>query len=124
MKLLLDTHAALWWAAGDGRLGAQARAELEDDANPVLLSAAVVWEIAIKRSRGKLRAPEDLVAVLTGVGAQALPITLDHAAATERLPPHHGDPFDRVLIAQAQLERATLVTGDTKLAPYGVPTVW
>ena len=90
----------------------------------MLLSAVVVWEIAIKRSLGKLEAPDDLVATLTGAGAQPMPITLEHVAAVEELPPHHRDPFDRLLIAQALEERAAIVSGDPALGDYDVPVIW
>ena len=124
MKLLLDTHAALSWPAGDERFGEEAAARLSDRAAEILLSAVVVWEISIKRSLGKLDAPGDLAAMLLGAGARPLPVTLDHAAAVERLPWHHRDPFDRLLIAQAGIEGAALVSGDEALDPYGVPIVW
>ena len=124
MRLLLDTHAALWWLAGDDRIGADAERQLCDETNRVLLSAAVVWEVAIKRSLGKLRAPADLAATLVGAGAQPLPITLEHAAAVEALPWHHRDPFDRMLVAQALKEGATLVSQDQTLDQYGVPRTW
>jgi PIN domain nuclease of toxin-antitoxin system len=90
----------------------------------VLLSAAVVWEVAIKRSLGQLDAPEDLAATLLGAGVQPLPVSLDHAAAVESLPWHHRDPFDRLLVAQAVAERAAVVSGDPALHPYGVTVVW
>ena len=90
----------------------------------MLLSAAVVWEVAIKRSLGKLDAPEDLAPTLLGAGAQALAVNLDHAAAVERLPWHHRDPFDRMLVAQAGLEGAVVVSGDEALRPYGVALLW
>ena len=124
MRLLLDTHAALWWLSGDERVGDQATAELEDDANEVLLSAAVVWEAAIKQSLGKLGAPSDFVATFLEVGVRPLPVSVEHAEAVERLPLHHRDPFDRLLVAQATVEGAALVSGDAALRPYGVPLVW
>lgn len=124
MKLLLDTHAALWWLAGDARVGANADRELSDDTNRVLLSAAVVWEVAIKRALRKLNAPPDLAATLVGAGAHPLPITLDHAAAVESLPWHHRDPFDRMLVAQALTEGAAIVSRDDGLRQYGVTLVW
>lgn len=124
MRLLLDTHAALWWLAADERLGEQAVAELEDDANEVLLSAAVVWEVAIKRSLGKLDSPDDFAVTLLRAGVRALPVRIEHASAVERLPWHHRDPFDRLLVAQATFEGAALVSGDERLRPYGVPLVW
>ena len=124
MRLILDTHAALWWLSGDERFGRTAEDEITDATNQVLLSAAVVWEVAIKRSLGKLEAPEDLAAALVGAGAQPLPVALDHAAAVERLPWHHRDPFDRLLIAQAIVERAALVSADESLHAYGVRVIW
>ena len=124
MKLLLDTHAALWWLADDERLGADAARQLADNSNRVLLSAAVVWEVAIKRSLGKLNAPPDLAPKLLGAGVQPLAVTLDHAAAVERLPWHHRDPFDRLLVAQAHTENASLVSQDARLGAYDVPLIW
>jgi PIN domain nuclease of toxin-antitoxin system len=124
VKLLLDTHAALWWADGDTRLGAQALRQLKDESNPLLLSAAVMWEIAIKRSLGKLQAPTDLTAILIAAGAEPLAITLDHAATVATLPWHHRDPFDRMLIAQALAEGAAIVSRDARFQEYGVTLVW
>jgi PIN domain nuclease of toxin-antitoxin system len=124
MKLILDTHAALWWLSDDARLGPEATRHLTDDTNQVLLSAAVVWEVAIKRSLGKLDAPEDLAPTLLGAGARPLPVTLDHTAAVGALPWHHRDPFDRLLVAQALIESAALVSRDEPLRQYGVPLIW
>jgi PIN domain nuclease of toxin-antitoxin system len=124
VKLLLDTHAALWWLADDARVGRDAERELSDDTNRVLLSAAVIWEVAIKRSLGKLQAPADLAQTLLGAGVQPLPVTLDHAAAVEALPWHHRDPFDRILVSQALTEGAAIVSQDERLRPYGVSLVW
>ena len=124
MKLLLDTHAALWWLSDDERIGDEAARQLTDQTNQVLLSATVVWEVAIKRALGKLEAPEGLVPTLLGAGAQPLPITVDHAAAVESLPWHHRDPFDRLLVAQALAEGAAVVSRDANLEPYGVALVW
>ena len=123
MKLLLDTHVALWWLAGEP-VGAEAERHLSDTTNRVLLSAAVVWEVAIKRSLGKLDAPGDLVEVLTEAGAAPAPITLEHAAAVEHLPPHHRDPFDRLLVAQATVEKAAIVSAGPELRAYDVPVIW
>ena len=124
MKLLLDTHAALWWLSDDARFGEAAARQLTDPTNQVLLSAAVVWEVGIKRSLGKLEAPRDLAPTLLEAGALALPVDLDHAAAVEALPWHHRDPFDRLLVAQAHVEDAALVSGDAVLDAYGVRRVW
>ena len=124
MKLLLDTHAALWFLSGDERLSENARRHVTDGANRVLLSAAVVWEIAIKRSLGKLVVPDEYLSLLLDAGAQALAVNLDHAAAVEHLPAHHHDPFDRMLVAQATIEGAALVSRDDALRPYDVTLVW
>ena len=124
MKLLLDTHAALWFLADDQRLGANTRRHLTDTANQVMLSSAVVWEVAIKRSLGKLVVPEEYLSLLLGAGVQALAVSIDHAAAVEHLPWHHRDPFDRILVAQASIEGAALVSQDAALRPYGVRLVW
>jgi PIN domain nuclease of toxin-antitoxin system len=124
LKLILDTHAALWWLSGDKRFGAAAEEQLADPTNQVLLSAAVVWEVAIKRSLGKLQAPDEFAATFLAGGAQPLPISLEHAAEVERLPWHHRDPFDRLLIAQATIERAALVSGDEALRAYDARVVW
>jgi PIN domain nuclease of toxin-antitoxin system len=124
LKLLLDTHAALWFLSDDERLSQTAAGQLLDDTNRVLLSAAVVWEIAIKRSLGKLVVPAEYRSLLLAAGVQALPLTLEHAAAVEALPWHHRDPFDRMLVAQAAVEEAAVVSQDQALAPYGVTIVW
>ena len=124
MKLLLDTHAALWWLADDARVGRDAERQLSDETNRVLLSAAVIWEVAIKRSLGKLQAPADLAQTLLDAGAQPLAVTLDHAAGVEELPWHHRDPFDRLLVAQALAEGAVIVSQDVRLGQYGVSLLW
>jgi len=124
LKLLLDTHAALWWLGDDKRLGSTAAGLLDDASNDVLLSAAVVWEVAIKRSLGKLKAPDGFATTLIGAGANPLPVTIPHAEAVELLQWHHRDPFDRMLIAQAGVEQAVLVSDDQALVPYGVTLVW
>lgn len=124
MKLLLDTHAALWFLSGDERLGENAKRHLTDDTNRVLLSAAVVWEVAVKRSLGKLVLPEEYLRLLLDAGVQGLAVSVDHAAAVARLPWHHRDPFDRMLVAQASIEGAALVSPDEALRPYGVTLVW
>lgn len=97
-----------------------AKHHLSEEANHVLLRAVVVWEVAIKRSLGKLAAPEEYLSLLFGAGVQALAVSIDHAAAVERRPPRHRDPFDRRLIAQAGIEGAALVSRDDALRPYEV----
>ena len=124
MRLLLDTQAAIWWLSDDPRLAATAASQLHDDSNQVLLSAVVVWEVAIKRALGKLESPDGFAPRLLGAGAVALAVSIEHAAGVERLPQHHRDPFDRMLISQAMIERATIVSSDPKLSAYDVPILW
>jgi PIN domain nuclease of toxin-antitoxin system len=123
MRLLLDTHTVLWSLSSPAQLTADARAAIEDGRNEVLVSAASAWEIAIKRALGRLKAPDDLTSAMEAAVFAALPITIPHALAAGALPPHHRDPFDRMLIAQARLEDLTIVTRDPRFARYGVPTV-
>jgi PIN domain nuclease of toxin-antitoxin system len=124
VKLLLDSRAALWWLGDDARLGSASASLLDDASNDVLLSAAVVWEVAIKRSLGKLKAPDGFASILLGAGANPLPVTIAHAELAGLLEWHHRDPFDRMLVAQAQVEQAVLVSNDQTLLPYGVALVW
>jgi PIN domain nuclease of toxin-antitoxin system len=124
LKLLLDTHAALWWLAGDKRFSEKVSNLMTDTANQVLLSAAVAWEVAIKSSLGKLDAPDDFAATLLGAGAQALPVSIKHAETVKELPWHHRDPFDRLLIAQAMIESAAVATHDGAFHRYGIQVIW
>jgi PIN domain nuclease of toxin-antitoxin system len=127
MKLLLDTHAFLWFVAGDERLSRAARRALENKTAELYLSAASVWEMAIKSELGRLTLPAPLemyVAEKVASGFRMLPVEWQHAAAVEKLPPHHRDPFDRLLVAQSLVENLSLVTGDTAFSPYGVKVVW
>jgi PIN domain nuclease of toxin-antitoxin system len=124
LKLLLDTHAALWFLSGDERLSDNAKRHLTDDSNRVLLSAAVVWEIAIKRSLGKLSVPDEYLSLLLDAGVHPLAVSVAHAAAVEHLPRHHRDPFDRMLVSQATIEEGALVSRDDALRPYGVTLIW
>jgi PIN domain nuclease of toxin-antitoxin system len=123
VKLLLDAHALLWWLADDPELVPDARAAIADPANDVLVSAATVWEIALKRALGKLEAPPDLVAALDDLGFQELPVTGVDGQNAAALDPHHRDPFDRMLVAQALRLDANIVTRDPAFTLYGVPTV-
>ncbi len=120
MDLLLDTHALLWWLGDDPKLGAEARASIEKRTNAVYVSAAAAWEIAVKRAAGKLEAPGDIEEWLADEGFVALPIQVAHAVAAADLPLHHKDPFDRVMIAQAQLEDLTLLARDDQIDKYEV----
>lgn len=124
MRLLLDTHVVLAWLLGDSDLGRHARRQLDDDSNQLIVSAVVVWEVAIKRALGKLEVPMTFVADVVESDALKLPVTLQHAAGVEHLPHHHRDPFDRLLIAQARIEGATLVSSDKAMQAYDVPVLW
>lgn len=121
MRLLLDTHALLWAIGDPERLHAVARMALAEERNEIWVSVASIWEIGIKRSVGKLKAPDDLGPHLEAANFEPLTITLEHATRAGSLPMHHRDPFDRMLIAQAQAESLTVVTRDARFAPYGVP---
>jgi PIN domain nuclease of toxin-antitoxin system len=124
MNLLLDTHIALWAIADSPRLPAEARACIADPANTVFVSAASVWEIAIKHAIARKDMPisgSDAARFFAEAGYVELPIRAAHAAATEGLPRHHADPFDRILVAQAQTEPLILLTHDRRLKAYGGP---
>jgi PIN domain nuclease of toxin-antitoxin system len=118
--LLLDTHALLWWLTDSPRLAQPARDAVAAPSSDVLVSAASIWEIAIKQALGRLAAPTDLADRLVGEAFTELPISWSHATRAGGLPPHHDDPFDRILIAQAQTERLVLGTADAAIADYDV----
>ena len=120
MILLLDAHALLWWLADDATLGDAARRSIADPSVDVLVSAATVWEIGIKRALGKLDAPDELPEAIERSGFGGLPVTLVDADVAAGLPPHHRDPFDRMLVAQATRLGAIVVTRDASFTPYGV----
>lgn len=118
MKVLLDTHVFLWAVAASRRLSAGTRA-LIADADEVNVSAASIWEIAIKAGLGRIKGdPKDLVDAIERSGFVELPVTAIHAASVARLPQHHRDPFDRLLVAQAMAEPLVLLTADEALLPY------
>jgi PIN domain nuclease of toxin-antitoxin system len=116
---LLDSHVALWWLAAEP-LSPRASAAIADPARPVLVSMATAWEIAIKQALEKLRVADDYLDVLVDRGVGLLAIEPPHTRAVRDLPHHHRDPFDRMLVAQAQVERLTLVTRDERLRRYDV----
>lgn len=120
MNLLLDTHVLLWWLGDDPLLPETAREAIGDTGNLLILSAAVIWEIRIKQALGKLSIAPEFYEVIKGQGFEMLPITTDHAYAVGDLPPHHRDPFDRILIAQALWEGFTIVTHDAMFHKYPV----
>lgn len=127
MRLLLDTHAFLWFAAGDRRLSRRARAAMEHADAELHISAASVWEMAIKASLGRLTLPATVARYMAdkiAEGYRLAPISWTHGAAVERLPLHHRDPFDRLLIAQAQADALPVVSRDRVFRKYGVEVIW
>lgn len=117
--LLLDTHTLLWWLGGR-RLSPEATERIADPATLVAVSAASIWEASVKSALGKLNAPESLGPVAIEEGFEPLAITFDHAEQAGALPAHHRDPFDRMLISQAQIEGLTIVTRDPVFDAYDV----
>lgn len=123
MKLLLDTSVLIWTLLEQHRLSPSAADAIEDETNDIFVSVVSAWEIEIKIAKGKLRAPSDLETTLGEQRFGLLQVTLEHALAVESLPSHHKDPFDRMLIAQAQLGGLTLVTSDREFRRYPVATL-
>ena len=121
MNLLLDTHTFLWW--DDEVLDARVVAKIQS-AERVFVSAAVAWEIAIKASMGRLETRSSVAAAIADYAFTELPIRIEHADAVRTLPRHHGDPFDRILVAQATVDDLVLCTKDPIFAKYGVRTAW
>jgi len=121
-RLLLDTHTLLWWLADDPRLGEKARALIADATNQVFVSAASAWEISTKTALGKLDAPSDLDNVVEEEGFDKLSISFFHGQRAGSLPSIHRDPFDRMLIAQAQTEGLDIITADETIRKYGIKT--
>lgn len=128
MRLLLDTHALLWWLVGDDQLSAAARSAIGDYDNPVYVSSASAWEVATKHRLGKLseigRLANDFASVVAQQGFLALDITLDHGQRAGALPGKHRDPFDRMLIAQSQAQNLVLVSNELAFDYYGVTRLW
>ncbi len=121
MRLLLDTHIFIWASSDPSRLSKTASAAISGDGNTLFVSAATAWEIAIKVSTGRLRFPLDrFEATADEMGLEPLEVTVAHGLAAGRLPRHHNDPFDRMLIAQARAEGLTLVTADRAMGQYEV----
>ncbi|MFC6015353.1 type II toxin-antitoxin system VapC family toxin [Plantactinospora solaniradicis] len=120
MSLLLDTHVVIWWLADDPTLSDELKERLDHEPD-VHVSAASVWEAAIKQSIGKLKEPADLPERIRDSGFRELPVSSDHAIVAGRLPPIHRDPFDRILVAQARCENLTLVSRDPEVRKYDVP---
>jgi PIN domain nuclease of toxin-antitoxin system len=128
MRVLLDTHAFLWWNLGDRRLSSKARRIMADPANTLCLSVATALEIAIKVRLGKLRLPSNSATYVQNSAAldrmEIVPIRLEHAAALQTLPLLHRDPFDRMLIVQSQIEKLSILTADPEIRRYAVDSIW
>lgn len=128
MKYLLDTHTFIWWDSEPSKLSARALALCQDRQNTLLLSVVSIWEIQIKMQLNKLRLSLPLKEIIAAQqqtnGVEILPVTLDHVFALENLALHHKDPFDRLLIAQAIVENAILVSADPNLTQYPVQVIW
>jgi PIN domain nuclease of toxin-antitoxin system len=118
MNLLLDTHVLLWWLADDELLPIKIRTLIKKPTNTVFVSAISAWEISIKKALGKLKAPDNIELAVKASEFQPLPIQIHHAEAAGALPRHHDDPFDRMLIAQANIEKLTLITHDKQIGKY------
>jgi PIN domain nuclease of toxin-antitoxin system len=123
VNLLLDTHTLLWWLDDNPALSVEARDAIADGSNVVFVSAVVIWEIRIKQALRKLKIPRNFREILDRQAFDHLPLTVDHAHLLADLPPHHGDPFDRMLVCQAMAERLTIVTRDPDIARYRVRTL-
>lgn len=125
MRLLLDTHLVLWWMNGEAsRISKKGLAALGSEGMEPVVSAVTIWEVAIKRGLGKLEVPDDLLTQLEGAGVELLPVSARHADLVALLPPHHRDPFDRLLVAQATLEGIALVSEDKAFRRYNIEIVW
>jgi PIN domain nuclease of toxin-antitoxin system len=121
VKLLIDTHVFLWWDTQPTRISPFLLASIRDEVTEIFVSGASVWEIAIKRAAGRLTFGRQICSAIAAHGFDLLPITGGHAEQAGNLPRHHRDPFDRMLVAQATVERMVLGTQDPKMAPYDVP---
>ncbi len=123
MRLLLDTHTFLWWLSDWREIGETTRDAIADPGNEVFVSGVSGWEIAIRKARGRLVAPDNLSAMVDEKHFEHLPLTFEHAERAAALPMHHRDPFDRMLVAQAQTEGLVLVTRDERIRLYDVQTM-
>ncbi len=122
-RFLLDTHTLLWWLRDDNKLGKKCRQLIAEPDNVCYVSAATTWEIAIKMAIGKLSAPHDMDGIVEEEGFSKLPISLFHGQSAGALPDLHNDPFDRMLIAQAQAEGLEILSADKNIPHYGVKVV-
>jgi PIN domain nuclease of toxin-antitoxin system len=128
LRVLLDTHTFLWWNGDPERLPSSVHALIASDEHEILFSAVVAWEIAIKYGKGQLELPEPPEAFVRSRVSldnfKPLSIDINHALRVASLPSHHHDPFDRLLVAQAQVENLTIITSDRNIAQYDVETIW
>ena len=128
MKILLDTHAFLWWITDDQKLSSRAREVISDAENELFFSAASGWEISIKVQLGRLKLPEEperfIPEQLRMNFIRSLPIQMRHALFVSTLPNHHRDPFDRMLVAQAQLEEMSIISADLQMSRYQIELIW
>jgi PIN domain nuclease of toxin-antitoxin system len=128
VRVLLDTHAFIWAVDDPRKLGRQALIVTQDRDNELLLSAATIWEIAIKVGLGKLKLAlpyrDWMIRAIGDLGSKILPITVDYADTQAQLPAHHGDPFDRMLVSQSLVEKASIVSHDAAFDQYGISRVW
>ncbi len=121
-RFLLDTHTLLWWLMNSEKIGKKAKEAISDPDHQVYISAASIWEITIKKSIGKLEAPDNMTNIVIKKGFLQLPITLFHGESIRNLPKIHKDPFDRMLIIQAQQENLVIITNDSIIPQYKVNT--
>ena len=128
MKVLLDTHTFLWWITDDPKLSLRVRGIMSDGENEIFISAATGWEIAIKSQIGRLKLPDEpqrfILEQLKINGMKSLPIEMRHALHVSTLPTYHQDPFDRILIAQAQMEDLPVLSADPEIGKYEVTIIW
>ncbi|MCJ7784306.1 MAG: type II toxin-antitoxin system VapC family toxin [Desulfobacterales bacterium] len=128
MKVLLDTHTFLWWITDDPKLSLRVRGIISDGENEIFISAATGWEIAIKSQIGRLKLPDEpqrfILEQLKINGMKRLPIEMRHALHVSTLPAYHQDPFDRILIAQAQMEDLPVLSADPEIGKYEVTIIW
>jgi PIN domain nuclease of toxin-antitoxin system len=124
MNLLLDTHVFLWWCDQNPQLSTEATQAIADPDNTIFFSLASAWEIAIKQALGRVKTPEPLENAVQKNRFSPLGISFEHARVAGSLPRHHRDPFDRMLIAQAKVDRLTFVTHDSSMQPYEIDLLW
>ena len=128
MRLLIDSHALIWYVDQHQQLSPASHAAISDPSNELLLSAGSIWEIAIKIGLGKLNLTQPyslwMSQALNDLGMTVLPITVEYADAQASLPKHHGDPFDRLIVAQALVENVSVVSADARMDAYGITRLW